>query len=149
VARLDTHFGVLVRVVVTVVVTTVPGAVVPSVVAAFTGFGPRSGGIAGDPAELVAVAVVLEPMSGVTGVGAGAPAFGWFTGVTTPAVAASVVVFAEEGAALTGAAATVVAAGVLAAVAAALVALAVSASLARRRNCMLIHASAVAGTFTL
>ena len=143
-ARLDTHFGVLVRVVVTVVVTTVPGAVVPSVVAAFTGFGPRSGGIAGDPAELVAVAVVLEPMSGVTGVGAGAPAFGWFTGVTTPAgagAAATVVVAAA-------AVATVVVAVVTLFTVAAF-AVAVSASLARRRNCMLIHASAVAGTFTL
>ena len=132
VARLDVHFGLVVRVVVTVVVTTVPGTVVPSVVAAFTGFGPSSGGIAGEPAEVVVVA--LDPMSGVTGVGAGAPAFGWFTGVTTPAGA--------------GAAATVVVLLVVLLVVAAF-AVAVSASLARRRNCMLIHASAEAGTFTL
>jgi hypothetical protein len=140
------------RVVVVDVTVTVPAGVASVVVVdAFTGFGPRSGGMVGEPP---ATAALLVPMSGVTGVGAGAPAFGWFTGVTTPAVAVSLAVAAgevaaEEVAGETGAAATVVAAGVLAVVAAAVVALAVSASLARRRNCMLIHASAVAGTFTL
>ena len=82
------------------------------------------------------------PKSAAIGVGAGAPASGAFTGTAMPEV--TVVAVVSVVAAVATGVVTATAAG-----AAAVTAVADSAAFALRMNCMLIHASEVAGTLTL